>query len=107
MSVQMDNEMKSTFYTMLAFVVGVLAGALLTFLAGSKIWKETMEQEMDALHEGWTQCLTAEERLTTCMLEYDGDGSTNLPRDYHWYWRAAPKPQVLTPEQTTLLWEED
>lgn len=92
--------------TMLALVVGVLMGALLTFFAGSKIWMATAERQMDALYNGYQQCLRAEERLTTCALEYDGDGSTALPSDYHWYWRKTPDPQVLSPEDVTMLRKE-
>lgn len=101
-----NNDTKNTLHSMLAFVTDVLVGAVLAFLIGSKIWLATAERQMDALYEDYQQCLTAEDRLTTCMLEYDGDGSTALPSDYHWYWRATPEPQVLSPEEVTKLWEE-
>lgn len=42
---------------------------------------------MDELYEGYYICWHDLERESACYLEYDGDGGSNTPADYHWYWR--------------------
>lgn len=62
--------------------------------------------DMSDIVDGYTQCRADEYRVSECMLEYDGDGSSNAPSDWHWYWQSqSTEYHVLSPEQTVLLWD--
>lgn len=91
----------------LLMALGVLAIALhLTALTLQALTPAADESpaDMTALVDGYSACLSAPYRTTECRLEYDGDGTSNTPADWHWYWREQSC-AVLTPEEVTLLWE--
>ena len=46
---------------------------------------QQMNEEMQQLAEDYETCLNSLERTSPCILEYDGDGSSYKPSDYHWY----------------------
>lgn len=48
---------------------------------------QTVQQQTESLVEGYDMCMQDANRTTPCELEYDGDGSTTYPNDWHWYWR--------------------
>lgn len=73
----------------LAVVVGItlLLMLALGFATGATIARGSADGAMWELVDGYDTCLSAPGRTTDCVLEYDGDGSSNTPADWHWYWR--------------------
>lgn len=87
--------------------LGVLAIALrLTALTlqGLAHVSDASPADMSALYAEWQACMASEDRASECMLEYDGNGDSNTPADWHWYWRKQHS-KVLKPDEVTLLWE--
>lgn len=88
--------------------VTVLALVILTALTlvGCAL-SDASPADMSTLYEEWQACMASADRASECMLEYDGDDNGNTPTDWHWCWRTSAVPiTVLTPEETTLLWED-
>lgn len=89
--------------------IGVLVAALTltTLLLVGRAFSDASPADMSTLYEEWQACMASEDRASECILEYDGDDSSNTPADWHWYWRThSTGYRVLSPEQTVLLWDE-
>lgn len=88
--------------------IGVLVAALtlMTLLLVGRALSDASPADMSTLYAEWQACMASEDRASECMLEYDGDDSSNTPADWHWYWRTRSTGyHVLSPEQTALLWD--
>ena len=71
----------------ISFVVALGSLGLVLALIGLRPQAvDTVATEWQQLLEEYTQCMDISNRTSACVLEYDGDGSSTTPADYHWYW---------------------
>lgn len=78
---------RNTKETLIAVLIGaVLMGIIFTTQYIAQLHREVETGMVVLVHE-YDTCLAAPDRTTDCVLEYDGDGSSNTPADWRWYWR--------------------
>ena len=84
---ELDNQHTALVAMLALVVVSALASLLSFFIVARLAFSAESPDDMDELYNGWQACMHSDVRNTECMLEYDGDGSSNTPSDWHWYWK--------------------
>lgn len=78
-------QIEAPLVVIILLILMMLSGVLLVALEHTK-YVYQVEQDMEELVDGYYECLSNPMRSEPCYLEYDGNGGSNMPADWRWYW---------------------